>query len=63
MAVAGWTAFAQSPAESEVPKRVLVLFGEGRQAPGNITLQQAFQAELQKLSTNRIDFLVPAGCY
>ena len=38
------------------PKRVLVLFNEGRDAPGNITLQQAVQAELQKLSTNQIEF-------
>jgi hypothetical protein len=37
-------------------KRVLILFNEGRDAPGNITLQQAFQAELQKLCTNQVDF-------
>jgi len=38
------------------PKRILMLFNEGRDTPGNITLQQAVQAELQKLSTNRIEF-------
>jgi signal transduction histidine kinase len=38
------------------PKRVLVLFNEARDTSGNITMQQAFQAELQRLSTNRIDF-------
>lgn len=38
------------------PKRVLMLFNEGRDAPGSITLQQVVQAELQKLSTNRIEF-------
>lgn len=37
-------------------KRILILFNKGRDAPGNITLQQAFQAALQKLCTNRIDF-------
>jgi len=42
--------------ENTRPKRVLMLFNEGRDSPGNITLQQAFQAELQKLSTNQIDF-------
>jgi signal transduction histidine kinase len=49
---------AQSATGREVsrPKRVLILFNEGRDTPGNITLQQAFQAELQELSTNQIDF-------
>jgi signal transduction histidine kinase len=42
--------------ESSRPKRVLILFNDGRDTSGNITLQQAFQAELQRLTTNRVDF-------
>jgi signal transduction histidine kinase len=37
-------------------QRILVLFNEARDTSGNITLQEAFQAELQKLTTNRMDF-------
>jgi len=50
--------FAQSaPARDDAhPKRVLVLFNDARDTSGNITLQQAFQTELQRLATNRIDF-------
>jgi len=38
-------------------KRVLMIFGEGKDLPGNITMEQAVRAELQKASTNRIEFL------
>ena len=38
------------------PKRVLILYSEGRDTPGNISMQQAFQMELEKLSTAKIDF-------
>lgn len=38
------------------PKRVLMIFGEGKDVPGNIMLEQAVRAEMQKISTNRIEF-------
>ncbi len=39
------------------PKRVLILFSEARDAPGNILLEQAVRAEMQEHFTNRIEFL------
>ena len=39
------------------PKRVLILYSEGRDTPGNISMQQAFQMELEKLSTNHVIFI------
>ncbi|HTQ51322.1 MAG TPA: ABC transporter substrate binding protein [Candidatus Acidoferrales bacterium] len=38
-------------------KRVLMIFNEGRDVPGNIVLEQAVRAELQRTCTNRIEFL------
>jgi two-component system cell cycle sensor histidine kinase/response regulator CckA len=38
-------------------RRVLMLFSEGKDVPGNIMLEQAVRAEIQKASTNRIEFL------
>lgn len=43
--------------KSSQAKRVLMLFSEGKDVPGNIMLEQAVRAELQKASTNRIEFL------
>lgn len=38
------------------PKRILMLFSESKDVPGNILLEQAVRSELQKLSTNRLEF-------
>ena len=52
-------AFAQSKRGRKDlnPKRVLILYSEGRDTPGDIAMQQAFQMELEKLSTNHIIFI------
>jgi signal transduction histidine kinase len=42
--------------ENSRPKRVLMLFSEGKDVPGNILLEQAVRAEMQKAGTNRIQF-------
>jgi signal transduction histidine kinase len=49
---------AQSAAglENSRPKRVLMLFGESKDVPGNIMQEQAVRTEMQKGSTNRIEF-------
>ena len=51
--------FAQSATDREnsSPKHVLMLFNEGKDVPGNIILEQAVRTEMQKNSTNRIEFL------
>ncbi len=38
-------------------KRVLMIFNEGKDVPGNIVLEQVVRAEMQKVFTNRIEFL------
>ncbi len=38
-------------------KRVLMIFNESKDVPGNIVLEQALRAEIQKAVTNRIEFL------
>ncbi|HKW30730.1 MAG TPA: ABC transporter substrate binding protein [Verrucomicrobiae bacterium] len=38
-------------------KRVLMIFNESKDVPGNIVLEQAVRAEIQKAVTNRIEFL------
>ena len=38
------------------PKRILVLFSEVQDLPGNTMMEQALREEIQKTSTNRIDF-------
>lgn len=38
-------------------KRVLMIYNEGKDVPGNIVLEQAVRSELQKAVTNRIEFL------
>ena len=38
------------------PKRILMLFSESKDVPGNILLEQAVRAEMQKLNTNSIQF-------
>jgi signal transduction histidine kinase len=43
--------------ESIRPKKVLMVFNEGKDVPGNILLEQAVRTEMQKNSTNRIEFL------
>src|SRR5579862_7987527 len=50
---------AQAPAnEPGAPvKRVLMIFNESKDVPGNILLEQALRAEMQKVLTNRIEFL------
>ena len=51
--------FAQSATgrESSRPKRVLMIFNESKDVPGNIVLEQAVRGEMQKAGTNRIEFL------
>ena len=44
--------------ESSETKRVLMIFREGKDLPGNVMLEQAVREEMQKLSTNRIEFFV-----
>src|SRR5208282_261873 len=44
--------------ENSRAKRVLMIFREGKDLPGNVMLEQAVRAEMQKLSTNRIEFFV-----
>ncbi len=39
-------------------KRVLMIFREGKDLPGNVMLEQAVREEMQKFSTNRIEFFV-----
>ena len=38
------------------PKRVLLLFSDAISLPGNMSFEQAFRAELQRSTTNRIEF-------
>ena len=53
-----WRCAAQDSAGNQEvrPKRVLMLYNEGPYIPGNISLQQAFEAKLEELTTNRVDF-------
>ena len=37
-------------------KRVLLLFSEGRETPGNLMLEESIRNEMQKASTNHIEF-------
>jgi len=46
---------AQGATNSQ-PKRVLMLFSESKDVPGNIMLEQAVRTEMQRASTNRIEF-------
>ena len=50
---------AQTATGTEHPraKRVLMIFSEGKDVLGNVVLEQAVRAEMQKASTNRIEFL------
>ena len=43
--------------ENSRPKRILMIFNEGKDVPGNIVLEQAVREEIQKGLTNRIEFL------
>ncbi len=51
-------AVAQPVTESAAarPKRILMLFSESKDVPGNIALEQAVRAEMRKLSPNRLEF-------
>ena len=51
------TSAAQPATAHERPhtKRVLMLFAEAKDLPGNIILEQALRAEMSRLSTNRIE--------
>lgn len=42
--------------QSSQPKHVLMLFSESKDVPGNIMQEQAVRAEMQKESTNSIEF-------
>ena len=53
---AGWAQSVTGP-EGLRPKRVLMLFSEGKDVPGNILMEQAVRAAMQKTGTNRIEFL------
>jgi hypothetical protein len=54
----GPTGFAQTASDHKTapPQRVLMLFNEGRDVPGNIILEQAVRAEMLRADTNRIEF-------
>jgi signal transduction histidine kinase len=43
--------------ETAKPRRVLMLFSESKDVAGNILLEHAVRAEMQKASPNRIEFL------
>ena len=49
------TATNVSAVESPGPKRVLMLFSEGKDLPVNVVVEQAVKAELQSHSANRIE--------
>lgn len=42
--------------ESSPARRVLMIFREEKDLPGNVMMEQAVRSEMQKLSTNRIEF-------
>jgi signal transduction histidine kinase len=42
--------------DSSRPKRVLLIFSEARDLPGNAMMEQAVRAEILKRSTNRVEF-------
>jgi signal transduction histidine kinase len=50
---------AQKPAgkENSRPKRVLMIFNESKDVPGNILLEQAVRDAMQSVGTNQIEFL------
>ena len=43
--------------EAARPRRVLMLFSESKDVAGNILLEHAVRSEMQKASTNRLEFL------
>jgi signal transduction histidine kinase len=47
---------SQSTGRGLQTKRVLMVFGDSRDLPGNVILEQAVRAEMLSLSTNRIEF-------
>jgi len=52
------TAMTQTVVKPEAarPKRILMLFSESKDVPGNIALEQAVRSEMRKLSPNRLEF-------
>ena len=59
ISIARLAGLAQNAADQEHSrsKRVLMLFSEGKDVPGNIQMEQAVRGAMQKASTNRIEFL------
>lgn len=56
----GWSQASNALPHIEHPatKRVLMIFGEARDLPGNVTMEQAARAELQADTTNRVEFFI-----
>jgi hypothetical protein len=48
---------AQDTARPEQTRKVLMLFSAAKELPGVVMMEQSVRAELEKRSTNRIDFL------
>ena len=44
--------------EAGPPKKILMVFSESRDVPGNAMMEQALRPEMEKLSTNRLEFYV-----
>jgi hypothetical protein len=53
----GQSPAGRDPAGAGRPKRILLIFNEGKDVPGNIVLEQAVRAEMQKAGTSRMEFL------
>jgi signal transduction histidine kinase len=49
-------AAATSSSPDHGPRRVLMIFSEAKDLPGNIMIEQAFRAELQRLSPGPVEF-------
>ena len=59
LAAAG-AGFAQEPVKNEFApaKKILLVFSESRDLPGNAMMEQALRAEMSEECTNRLDFFV-----
>ena len=53
-----WLALASSGWAQEPVKKILMVFSESRDLPGNAMMEQALRAEMNKDCTNRLDFYV-----
>src|SRR5436190_179111 len=56
LAIPSIVAQDQKSSEAVRPKRVLLLFSEARDLPGNAMMEQAIRAEMLKSGTNQIEF-------